>query len=248
MNKIVVGDALNMNDLEYKKIKQKILDTDPARFWGDEFDVRFYLASKVRSIQDSKVLDLGGGIGIISSEIPESNFVINMDISYDDLTKAKMFQCIENLVSTMKSLPFKNSSFDYVICAHMLEVAKIIDLREKNTGLPTVKNVLREINRVLKNDGRMILTTCNNRYYKTDKLEYEELKDFLKNHFKEINLMFFNTYPRLGKKYRKLNLANIFPKIFEKILGKAKVMNLLIKQDGGKNISSVSFYVEAKKT
>ena len=237
-----------MNDLEYKKIKQKILDIDPARFWGDEFDVRFYLASKVRSIQNSKVLDLGGGIGIISSEIPESNLIVNADLSYADLVKSKTFQHLENLVSTIKILPFKDSVFDYVISAHVIEVAKEIDLREKNTDLPTVKKSLYEISRILKNDGKLILTTPNNKYYKTNKLEYEELMDLLENNFKKIRVQFFNTYPRLNKKYRALNLANVFPKILSKILGKANVINHLIKQSKKKNISSVSFYVEAKKT
>lgn len=192
-------------------------------------------------------MDIGGGIGIISSEIPESNFIVNTDISLTDLINAKKFRTFENLCSTMKNLPFTDSSFDYVICSHLIEIAKQMDLEENNNNFPIIKKILNKINRVLKNEGILILTTPNNEFYKSKKLNYYELKEVLENQFSEINLKFFNIYPKLSSKYRKMNLANVIPKILSKFVQKEKILNHLIKPDKGENISSVSFYIEATK-
>ncbi|MGI0077223.1 MAG: class I SAM-dependent methyltransferase [Nitrosopumilaceae archaeon] len=232
---------------ELRRIKSKIQSVNPQRWRGDDFDVRFYLISQLKTLKNSKILDVDGGIGIICSEIPESNFVVNSDISFKDLLKARGFLTFENFSVTMTDLPFSNSSFDYVIYSHLIEVAKYIDLQQNNPKFPTIEKMLSEINRVLKNGGLLILTTPNNEFYKTEKLDYNELKNSLKNHFTDISLKFFNTYPKLSSRYRKLNLANVIPKLLSKITEKEKILNNLLRQDKGKSMSSVSFYVEARK-
>jgi ubiquinone/menaquinone biosynthesis C-methylase UbiE len=236
-----------MDNVEFRRIKQKMLNVDPTRYWGDDFDVRFYLISQLKTLKNSKILDVGGGIGIICSEIAESNFVVNVDSSFNDLLKAKSFLTFENLCATMTDLPCANSSFDCVICSHLIEVAKDMDLQQNNTKFPTIEKMLLEVNRVLKNGGKLILTTPNNEFYKTNKLNYNELKDSLESHFTDISLKFFNTYPKLSSRYRKLNLANVIPKLMSKITEKEKILRHLVKQDKGKSTSSVSFYVEARK-
>ena len=55
---------------------------------------------------------------------------------------------------------------------------------------------------------------------------------------------FYNTFPRLNKK---LNLANIIPKILSKIKNPDSIIQLLIKENTVKNKNSVSFYVKAIK-
>ncbi len=55
---------------------------------------------------------------------------------------------------------------------------------------------------------------------------------------------FYNTFPRLNKK---LNLANIIPKILSKIKNPDSIIQLLIKENTVKNKNSVSFYVKAVK-
>jgi ubiquinone/menaquinone biosynthesis C-methylase UbiE len=147
----------------------------------------------------------------------------------------------------MTNIPCANSSFDYVICSHLIEVAKDMDLQQNNNDFPTIEKMLSEMNRVLKNGGKLILTTPNNEFYKTNKLNYNELKDSLESHFTDIGLKFFNTYPKLSSRYKKLNLANIIPKIMSKITEKEKILRHLVRQDKGKSMSSVSFYVEARK-
>ena len=45
---------------EFKRIKEKIQNMDPLRWWGDDYDVRFYLVSKIKKINHKKILDIGG--------------------------------------------------------------------------------------------------------------------------------------------------------------------------------------------
>ena len=78
-----------MKNSEFNKIKQKIQQVDPIRWWGDDYDVRFYLVSKIKKINHQMILDIGGGIGIISSEINSNNTRINVDFSFSDLVTCK---------------------------------------------------------------------------------------------------------------------------------------------------------------
>lgn len=78
-------------------------------------------------------------------------------------------------------------------------------------------------------------------------LSYSELKKSKNNHFSNYTLSFYNTFPRLSKKYRKLNFANIIPKILSKIVKEEKLTKVLLKKDTGNDQNSVSFYVEAIK-
>ena len=113
---------------------------------------------------------------------------------------------------------------------------------------PHVEKSLLEINRVLKNGGILFLVTPNNFYYKSYMLNYDELNKAMQNHFIDYTISLYNTFPKLSKKYRKLNLANIIPKILSKFINEEKLINdVLIRKKIGKNKYSVSFYVEAKK-
>lgn len=243
-----------MSNSEFLRIKQKMIRADPDRYWGDDFDVRFYVASRVRNLQHKKVLDVGGGIGIISSVMNESNLRINLDLSFEDLgtCKRKIDDKIKNICASMTHLPFKNDFFDYVICCHILEVAKWLDI-ENNTvqsnGIneyPTVTRILREISRVLNFSGIIFLTTPNNAYYQTVKLSFEEIKKAILLIFPDAKIFFYNTYPKLSKKIRKLNLANVIPKLKSKITKKESIFQSLLRAKSQKNYS-VSFFIEARK-
>lgn len=243
-----------MQDSEFRRLKNKILDIDSTKYWGDDFDVRFLLISNLKKIKNKIVLDVGGGIGIISSEINSENLMVNLDFSLTDLRKCqKNYLQIQNVCASMTDLPFKENSLDVVIGSHIMEEAKQKDLRDKvnmdkkYSKYPSVDKTLAEISRVLKNKQILFLTAANNEYYKTTKINYEELKDSLKNYFEKYELYFYNTCPRLNKKNRKMNLANVLPKLLSKILTREKILNLLLKKDQGTNKMSVSFYVEATK-
>jgi len=237
------------------RIKKKIIEHDSKKWWGDDFDVRFYLISKIKNLKNKSILDVGGGIGIIGSELDDSNFRINIDTSFEDLKTCKnSIPEIQNVCGSMTHLPFVNNSFDSIICSHLLEVAKLLDIQNQNTKnedgvitYPTIEKTLEEIHRVMKNKSQMYLTTPNNLRYKSAKLDYHELKNALKNYFLKFSLSFYNTYPRLSERNRKFNLANVIPKLTSKIRNPEKIRQSLLKKDLGKEINSVSFYVEVSK-
>ena len=198
---------------------------------------------------------LGGGVGVISSELEHSNYLINLDSSFVDLKQCNQNygEIINSINGSMTELPFKEDFFDSIICAHILAGAKENDIKNnlviKDTvnQYPTVEKTLKEIQRVLKNNGILFLTASNNAYYKSSKLTYQELTVSLKRYFPKYTLSFYNTYPRFSKKYRKLNFANIFPKFGSKMTSWENQISKLAKKDVGKKRNSVSFIVTAQK-
>ena len=245
-----------MTENDLLRIKKKFELINSKQYWGDDFDVRFYLISRFSEIKGKIILDVGGGSGIISSELDKSNFCVNLDVSYQDLKKCKnVFKnSIDVLNGSMTNVALKDNSFDYVVCAHLLEVAKTFDIKNENVikneikKFPTVSKVLEEINRILKPNGILLLTTPNNEYYKSIKLTYDELQLHLKQFFENFSIKLYNTYPRLYSKNRKLNMANVLPKLMTKLSNRKKIIQeSLIKSDNGKDKYSVSFFVEAKK-
>tara|TARA_B100001750_G_C15471574_1_gene580086 strand:+ start:789 stop:1520 length:732 start_codon:yes stop_codon:yes gene_type:complete len=242
-------------DNSFQRIKKKFDTFSGKRYWGDDFDVRFYLISQLKKIQNKSILDIGGGIGVISSELEESNYKINLDLSFDDLKNCNQNygEFLYSINGSMTFLPFKDNYFDCVICSHILELAKGIDIKNnlviKNTvnQYPTIDNVFKEINRVLKKDGVIYLTTPNNTYYKSSKLTYQELTSSIKKYFEKYSLYFYNIYPNLSKKHRKFNLANSIPKIKLNFKNHSEIINSLLKNDEGLERESVSFYAEIRK-
>jgi len=243
-----------MKNFEFSMIKQKILSIEPSKYWGDDFDVRYFVISKLKETKHKLILDAGGGIGIITSYNNEENFIINLDRSFADLLicKTKTSKTSQNINAVMDFLPFRNSIFDQIICCHVLDVGKAIDIKNNNVTIekihryPTLEKILGEFKRTLKKRGKLTLTVPNNAFYKKMALEYEELKSALSETFPEHSLYFFNTFPKLGNS-RKLNLASLVPKIISKIIGQSfTVQKLLVKEDG-KRRYSVSMYVEAIK-
>jgi len=242
-----------MKKLERDRIKEKILSINPDRWWGDDFDIRFYLISKLKSITNEFVLDVGGGIGIVSSEISDSNTRINLDFSFDELKtcKLKTDNYIQNICGTMTDLPFKDFSFDSVISSSVLQYARNSDVKKnliiyknKINEYPSVEKSLSEIHRILKPKGKLFLVTPNNAFYKSYMLSYEELKNALSNCFSNFKISFYNTLPRLNKKHRKLNLANVIPKLSSKLIDTEKIFKSLVKKSSA-NSYSIAFFVEA---
>lgn len=240
-----------MSDQE--RIKRKILKINSKKWWGDDFDVRFFLINKIKHIKNKVILDIGGGIGIVLSETNNSNFKINLDSSFEDLKicKNQFNYEINNVCASMLNLPFKKEVIDYVICANILEVGKALDIdkrkeNEKINSYPTVEKMLVEIIHILKNNGKIFITTPNNAYYQTKKLTYDELDNCISKLFINFQIFYFNTYRKITR-YRKLNLANIIPKFQSKIKDKQEVLNNLLKIKSNDNYS-VSFYVEINST
>lgn len=113
---------------------------------------------KMQLKPNSKFLDLGCGEGrhCFGAYMSEEIDVFGFDMSLSDVGKAKenFDQFNENTstkscnfgVADAKKLPFKNNTFDFIICSEVLE--HIIDYQ----------SALSEINRILKPEGKLAVS------------------------------------------------------------------------------------------
>ena len=111
-----------------------------------------YLLEKIieifRSNKSGKVLDLGCGDGDYSVCLQESGFEViagDMDVERFKHKDKINFQ----VCNVTKRLPFEDSSLDYILLAEVIE------------HLQNPYEVIGEINRVLKENGKLILSTPN---------------------------------------------------------------------------------------
>ena len=149
----------------------------------------------------SKILDLGCGFGRffpILSKI--SKDVHGFDISQDMLDDAvKNYKYNSLTKGDSKNLKFSDNYFDFVFCVGLFDV---IDQ----------ENTLKEINRVLKNGGKVLFTGKNINYSFNDKLALRAEKNcFLKNfnlYFTDLKLLI----EHLNKYGFEINHKSIFEK------------------------------------
>jgi 2-polyprenyl-3-methyl-5-hydroxy-6-metoxy-1,4-benzoquinol methylase len=122
--------------------------------YKEEFKIGDFERPRIEKIvdmlpTDKRILDIGCYDGTISQLIKEkNNVVIGLDMSMNALNMAKKGG-IECVLSNADNLPFKDASFDVAVASEIIE--HIFD-----TG-----GFLDEINRILKLDGELILTTPN---------------------------------------------------------------------------------------
>jgi SAM-dependent methyltransferase len=94
------------------------------------------------------VLDIGcGHADWLARELDEVSFACGLDPDHGALLRNRLYRSL--VVASAENLPFKNSSFDLVILAWVLE----------HLEAPPV--ALREISRVLKPGGRLVFLTPN---------------------------------------------------------------------------------------
>lgn len=98
-----------------------------------------------------KILDLGSGTGLLSKFLHHK--LISLDLSYNMLTKFEGTK----VQADMANIPFKENSFDFVLSFSSLMNSDNID------------NTLKEIKRITKKDGRIIISYLN-KYDFSDKI------------------------------------------------------------------------------
>ena len=163
-------------------------------------------------------LDLGCGIGTFTSMLAKKNFdVVGVDLSGSATKIAKNLlhkECLSSNSELIKAdicyLPFKQSSFNNIICADLVEhldssqyyylISESYRILSKNGKLalytpnPThIFEKMRKQNFILKKDESHIgLKTCD--YLITSLRKHNFL--ILKSYFKESHILFFNLVER----------------------------------------------------
>ena len=145
--------------------------------------------------EDEKILDIACGTGELSLKIAERGCrVYGIDISEKGITSAKYLaerrriRC-EFRVESVEDLPWPEEYFDKVVCSSSLEHFKD-DIK-----------ALREIHRILKPNGRVVLTSDSFTYPISD-----ELKEI---HRKTSHVVNYYTPEKLKEQFRKSGLKMI---------------------------------------
>lgn len=119
--------------------------------WVNNDTILSSMASFIPESQDRSIdiVDLGAGTGAVSKyilkEYPFEKSIIAVDICADMLEKISGF-AIERCVASLESLPFDDNNFDVAVsrqCLHYIE---------------QMEQAIKEIKRVLKNNGVFILS------------------------------------------------------------------------------------------
>ena len=102
----------------------------------------------IKLISTGKVLDLGCGRGWATDYIHKDNYIGTTDIEFHK-HYLQGFNIIIHRITSDNKLPFENNQFDNIIASHIIEH---LDKQEVN-------NAMKEIKRVLKPKGTLILIT-----------------------------------------------------------------------------------------
>ncbi len=111
---------------------------------------------RIKQVWNNKqgyILDLGCGYGVYTKLLSEmATFAVGLDVEFNFIKEAKKKNSsddIEFVLASGEYLPFKNEVFDSVFLIETLE------------HVPHDGRVLREVYRVLKRDGEVIITVPN---------------------------------------------------------------------------------------
>lgn len=131
-------------------------------------------------VKDKTVLDAACGEGYGSNILANSaKNVTGIDIDETSINHAKERYKRENLTFLREScteLPFKNNSFDVIVSFETLE------------HLTEQEEMLKEFNRVLKDDGLLIISTPDKKYYSDETGFTNEfhVRELYKNEFENL--------------------------------------------------------------
>ncbi len=172
------------------RLRNKWSTYAPASFWGDRIDSRFLAAYMIKDRKNKKIIDIGCNNGIVLSEIDKTNVKFGLDISDAFLKTAKgMNRDAFLLKGDISYLPFKDESFDCIVFLGMLELLP---------GENKKNDCIKEIARVLKENGELILTTPNRMSFragsKDNFVDYDCLVKVLQEKF-VYQVYGFNPFP-----------------------------------------------------
>ncbi|MBI3397217.1 class I SAM-dependent methyltransferase [Candidatus Woesebacteria bacterium] len=175
---------------------ERVIPGVTANFLYQEALARYKFASDIVK-KGFKVLDVGSGTGYGSYFIATSNkcFVYGVDINKEAMMFSRSHykkRNIKFIISDVLSLPFKNKEMDVVISFEVIEHIK------------DYPRYLKEIKRVLKDNGKFILSTPNKTKtlkgnkssYHVKEFGYEELNNELNTNFKTVKIFGQNKSPK----------------------------------------------------
>ena len=172
---------------------------DAVKEWGDKADVRIFLFETLSQIHNARVLEVGCGKDYLLAALPRSSQGYGIDVDSKKLAQAR--KNAPRAVFTnasMYNIPFKKGHFDVVVCANALPGVDFPIAGSEGKRRKLRNKALSELNRVLKKEGTLLLTTPNGSYGKwPGKIKLEELSKLLKEAGFSAKIMGWNPFPPL---------------------------------------------------
>lgn len=153
----------NKAALEYSK---KIEDKDAKGFLIRDKVLNPYLFLALDNVKGKKILDYGCGDGWLCEKLKkEGSEVKGCDISDKFLDIArKKYPGIEFTLIDNKT-PYQDNEFDIVICNIVLHITK------------NYKQVLQEIYRIIKPEGKLVVTIMHPSYWKAEQSDFSKKQE-----------------------------------------------------------------------
>ena len=112
------------------------------------FMQRSYTLDWLGDIKGQEILDAGCGVGAFSEPLTAANTVYGVDFSAKSLAFAAQ-RGLKTVVGDLTALPFKDGHFDVVLCIGVIQL------------IPDYRPVVRELSRVTKPGGIMLIQTLH---------------------------------------------------------------------------------------
>lgn len=170
----------------------------------DLFNFNAFVISRYQQViklipkkKNQRILDIGCGDGVLLSLIKNAR-LYGVDLDQDSLDFAATKIKAKLVKASAEKLPFKNNLFDVVIATEIIE------------HLSKPELMLKEIKRVLKPNGRVIISTPNQLAFGlTDRLHVQEfsageLQQLLQSEFKSVKIS--QSHPLFLKKIYSITL------------------------------------------
>lgn len=196
---------------------ERVIPGVTANFQVQESLARYEFAKRIFK-KGSKVLDVGCGTGYGSSLLAEKCDVIAVDINEDAVNFARKHYSdgVRFKAAKAENLPFKNKEFDGVCSFEVIEHIKRVD------------KMLKEVNRVLEDGGKFVLSTPNKEINSpSGKLKSPyHVKEYTADEFLELLKKYFHRVEIRGQKKNKAA-----EKAFEDFLKSQKAREKFVGRD-----------------
>lgn len=141
--------------------------------WLMPSEESYYIAQYWKEKNVENILDLGCGLGRHSIYFAKQGFNVSaFDLSVDGVNYLKQWADNENLsidikVADMLDLPYKDNTFDAVFAYHVIS----------HTDSAGIKQIIKEITRVLKVNGKLFITLCSKETWSFKDAGYPKLDE-----------------------------------------------------------------------
>lgn len=183
------------------EIYRKIPFPRPGEYSGRIFCPceHIYWKNLEKAIKKGKILDIGCGPGLKSHVLSKKQKVIGFDNDKKQINAWKKYKCNLFLASA-ENIPIKTKTFDTVLCTEVIEHVR------------DYKKLVRDMLRVVKKQGRIVITTPNaatnrsgEKYGHFKEFRIEELKKMFKTKNTRIVEYFFTNHSYVNKLDKKIH-------------------------------------------